>query len=109
MIPAGAIDCDIHPAVPNTRALLPHLEPYWREHILRRGMERDNLEPSAFPVAAPINARPDWLTPGPARLEPRALQAHVLDPLQPRVAICNVSTARRSCSARISPQRSAAR
>src|SRR4051812_31714156 len=48
MIPAGAIDCDLHPAVPDTRALLPHLEPYWREHVLRRGMERDNLEASAF-------------------------------------------------------------
>ena len=71
MIPAGAIDCDIHPAVPNTRALLPHLEPYWREHILRRGMERDNLEASAFPAAAPINARPDWQPDGrPARLQP---------------------------------------
>ena len=51
MIPAGAIDCDIHPAVPNTRALLPHLDDYWREHILRRGLERDNLETSAYPVA----------------------------------------------------------
>ena len=54
MIPAGAIDCDLHPALPDTRALLPHLEPYWREHVLRRGMERDNLEASAFPPTAPI-------------------------------------------------------
>lgn len=91
MIPAGAIDCDIHPALPNTRALLPHLEPYWREHLLRRGMERDNLEASAFPVAAPINARPDWQAPGgPPGSSLAALQAHVLDPLQPRAAICNV-------------------
>ena len=49
MIPAGAIDCDIHPAVPGTRALLPYLDDYWREHILRRGIERDNLETSAYP------------------------------------------------------------
>jgi predicted TIM-barrel fold metal-dependent hydrolase len=91
VIPAGAIDCDIHPAVPSTRALLPHLDPYWREHVLRRGMERDNLEASAFPVAAPINARPDWQPgsglPGSSLTD---MQAHILDPLQPRAAICNV-------------------
>jgi predicted TIM-barrel fold metal-dependent hydrolase len=91
VIPAGAIDCDIHAAVPSTRALLPHLDPYWREHILRRGLERDNLEASAFPVAAPINARPDWQPesglPGSSLAD---MQAHILDPLQPRAAICNV-------------------
>jgi uncharacterized protein len=91
MIPAGAIDCDIHPAVPNMRALLPHLDEYWREHILRRGLERDNFETSAYPVAAPINARPDWRPPsGPAGSSLEALRAHVLDPLRPRAAICNV-------------------
>jgi predicted TIM-barrel fold metal-dependent hydrolase len=91
MIPAGAIDCDLHPALPDTRALLPHLEPYWREHVLRRGMERDNLEASAFPPTAPINARPDWRPetglPGSSLLE---MQMHLLDRLRPRVAICNV-------------------
>ncbi len=62
MIPAGAIDCDVHPAVPSARVLLPHLDEYWREHILRRGLERDNFETSAYPSGAPINARPDWRT-----------------------------------------------
>jgi hypothetical protein len=38
----GAIDCDIHPALPSVKMLLDHLEPYWREHILRRGLERDS-------------------------------------------------------------------
>ncbi|WP_431267011.1 amidohydrolase family protein [Dankookia sp. P2] len=91
MIPAGAIDCDLHPALPDTRALLPHLEPYWREHVLRRGMERDNLEASAFPPTAPINVRPDWRPetglPGSSLPE---MQMHLLDRLQPREAICNV-------------------
>jgi len=87
----GSIDCDIHPAVPNTRALLPHLEPYWREHVLRRGLERENLELSAYPVTAPINGRPDWQLPsGPPGSTLAALQAHVLDRMQPRFAICNV-------------------
>jgi uncharacterized protein len=87
----GAIDCDIHPAVPTTRALLPYLDPYWREHILRRGLERENLELSAYPSTAPINGRPDWRLPsGPPGSSLAALQAHVLDRMQPRFAICNV-------------------
>jgi predicted TIM-barrel fold metal-dependent hydrolase len=91
VIPAGAIDCDIHPAVPTTRDLLPYLDQYWREHILRRGLERDNLETSAYPAGAPINARPDWqLASAPAGSRLDALQAHILDPMQPRAAICNV-------------------
>ena len=32
-----AIDCDVHLAVPNMRALLPHRDEYWREHVTRRG------------------------------------------------------------------------
>ena len=39
----GAIDCDIHPAVPSTRALLPYLDDYWREHVLRRGLEQEEV------------------------------------------------------------------
>lgn len=91
MIPAGAIDCDIHPAVPSARALLPYMDDYWREHMLRRGLERDNFDLMAYPVAAPINARPDWRLPaGPPGSDLAAMQAHVLNPLQPRAAICNV-------------------
>ena len=77
--------------MPNTRALLPYLEPYWREHVLRRGMERDEPGGQRLPPAAPINARPDWQPEAglPGSSLP-AMQAHVLDRLQPRAAICNV-------------------
>ena len=86
----GAIDCDIHPALPDTSALLPYLDPYWREHVLRRGLERENLDLSAFPVNAAINGRPDWrLSSGPPGSSLDALRAHLLDPLQSRFAICN--------------------
>jgi uncharacterized protein len=91
-VPPGAIDCDIHPAVPSTRALMPYLDDYWREHALRRGMERDNFEASSVPPNAPINGRPDWRLPNnapPGSALP-ALQAHLLDRLQPAHAICNV-------------------
>ena len=85
------IDCDIHPVVPSTRALLPYLDDYWREHILRRGIEADNLELSSFPPTAEINGRPDWRS---ARGLPGAdfklLREQVLETFQPRFAICNV-------------------
>jgi len=91
-LPTGAIDCDIHPAVPNTNVLVPYLDDYWREHVMRRGMQRDNFEPSSYPANAPINGRPDWrlgsgALPG-SSLE--AMQAHVLNHFNPRHAICNV-------------------
>ncbi|MDB5400991.1 MAG: hypothetical protein JWQ55_3009 [Rhodopila sp.] len=87
----GAIDCDVHPAVPTTRALLPYFDDYWREHVLRRGLERENFEPSSYPVNAPINGRPDWHLPsGPPGSSLQALQSHLLDRLRPSRAICNV-------------------
>ena len=91
MIPPGAIDCDIHPAVPSAKALLPYLDEYWREHILRRGLERESFEISAYPAGVPISARPDWRLPSaPPGSSLQALRSHVLDPLNPRFAICNV-------------------
>ncbi len=91
LLARGAIDCDIHPAVPSARALLPHLEPYWREHILRRGLERDSFDISAYPAGAPLSARPDWRgADGQVATSLAAVQAQLLTPFQPRAAICNV-------------------
>jgi predicted TIM-barrel fold metal-dependent hydrolase len=91
MITAGGIDCDVHPAVPSARALLPHLEPYWREHMLRRGLERDSFDISAYPATVPLSGRPDWrLASGPPGSSLAALQEHVLDPMGTQFAICNV-------------------
>ncbi len=91
VVTVGAIDCDIHAAVPNMRVLLPHMDAYWREHMLRRGLERDNFDLAAFPPQAPINARPDWkdgvAVPG---SDLAAMQRHVLDPMGTGIAILNV-------------------
>ena len=54
----GAIDVDLHPALPGCRALLPHLEPYWREVIASRGI--DDLDLTLYPRGAPLTARTDW-------------------------------------------------
>ena len=88
--PAGAIDCDVHPAVPDTRVLLPYFDDYWREHMLRRGLERENFELGAYPAKAPINGRPDWrLKSGPPGSSLEAMQRHLLETMRPRFAICN--------------------
>jgi predicted TIM-barrel fold metal-dependent hydrolase len=85
------IDCDIHPVVPNTRALLPYLDDYWREHIIRRGLEADNLELSSYPSTAPLNNRPDWRpSSGASGADFDLVRSHVLDTFQSRFAICNV-------------------
>ena len=86
-----AVDCDIHPAVPSTRVLLPYLDDYWREHVVRRGLERENLETSSYPASVPINGRPDWHVPsGPPGSFLPAMQSHLLDRFQLRFGICNV-------------------
>ena len=88
---ADFVDCDVHITVPDTRTLVPYLDDYWREHVLRRGIDGNNLEISAYPPNAPINCRPDWK---PASGLPASqfeqLRDHVLGPFNPRFAICNV-------------------
>jgi predicted TIM-barrel fold metal-dependent hydrolase len=84
----GAIDCDVHPAVPGMRALLPYLEEHWREQVTVRGI--DGLDPSSYPVNVPANGRPDWR---PAAGKPGSdvglMRQHVLTPFHTRYAILN--------------------
>jgi uncharacterized protein len=54
---ARSIDCDVHPAVPDMRALRPYLEEFWRDSIEDRGIE--SLDSISYPPQAPISARPD--------------------------------------------------
>lgn len=56
----GAIDCDVHAAAPATKALLPYFDDYWRDAILSRGIDRLNLDLTAYPPGAPLSGRPDW-------------------------------------------------
>lgn len=87
-VPPGAIDCDLHPAVPNLQALLPYLSDYWREIVLLRGM--DELNSISFPLSAPTAARADWR---PAQGKPGAslavMQAQALDPFAVSLGILN--------------------
>ena len=41
----GAIDCDLHPALPATAELLPYLDDYWRDQFANRHIDRLALHP----------------------------------------------------------------
>lgn len=88
---AGAIDCDLHPALPGMNVLLPYLDDYWREMVSVRALDRLNLSLTSYPQNAPLSCRPDWALgagrkPG-SSLE--AMRAHVLDRYAPQFGILN--------------------
>jgi uncharacterized protein len=87
----GAVDCDLHPAVPGMNVLLPYLDDYWREMASVRALDRLNLSLTSYPQNSPLSCRPDWKLDGAAKpgssLE--AMQQHVLDRYQPRYGILN--------------------
>lgn len=84
----GAIDCDIHPAVPGLAALLPHFDDHWRDMVMHRGVH--DLDTIAYPRNAPLTARPDWRPP---QAKPGAdfdmLRSQALDGFGSSLAICN--------------------
>jgi predicted TIM-barrel fold metal-dependent hydrolase len=88
---AGAIDCDLHPAVPSMGVLLPYLDDYWREMVSVRALDRLNLNLTGYPQNAPISSRPDWTPEGGAKpgSSLKAMQAHVLDRYGSRYGILN--------------------
>ena len=84
----GAIDCDIHPAVPGMKALLPYLPPHWAEQITLRGI--DGLDLSSYPLRVPANARPDWRhAKGKPGSDPDLLITQALEGFGSRFAILN--------------------
>jgi predicted TIM-barrel fold metal-dependent hydrolase len=84
----NAIDCDVHPAVPDMRSLLPYLEEYWRDTVEQRGIA--SLECLSYPPNAPITARPEWRGKGGlAATEVGELTAQVFDAWGADYAICN--------------------
>ena len=56
-----SIDCDVHPTVPDLKALFPYLDEVWRESIEQRGIL--SFESASYPPNAPITARPEWRGP----------------------------------------------
>jgi hypothetical protein len=56
----GAIDCDLHPAMPSAVALLPYLDEYWRDQLVDRHIDRYPFTLTSYPPNSPLSARPDW-------------------------------------------------
>jgi len=82
------IDCDMHPVVPNIRALVPFLAENWAASVDDRGIE--GFDSISYPPNAPISARPDWRVDG--KGVPSALddyRRHVLDRWNVQYAIGN--------------------
>ena len=84
----STIDCDVHVNVPSMQALLPHLDEYWRDSVVDRGM--NSLDSISYPPNAPLTARADWRGKGGAPANTLdALRSHALDRWNIDVAICH--------------------
>jgi uncharacterized protein len=90
-VPSGAIDCDVHPAVPGMAALMPHLDAFWREHLAERYIDQSPFTLQSYAPSLPHSARPDWRpTKGVAGGDLDVLRAQALDAFGTRLAIANV-------------------
>jgi hypothetical protein len=87
---SGAIDCDIHPALPGTAALLPYLDAYWRDTMLMVMKGNARMELNSYPPNAPLTSRPDWRPKeGKAGSDLGLMRAQALDHFDLGLAICN--------------------
>jgi predicted TIM-barrel fold metal-dependent hydrolase len=83
-----AIDCDVHPTVPDLKALLPYVDAFWRDQVEERGIP--SLESISYPPNAPISARADWRgRNGYAATDVTQLAAQIFERWQASTAICN--------------------
>jgi predicted TIM-barrel fold metal-dependent hydrolase len=90
-VPAGAIDCDIHAAVPDTSALLPYLSDYWRDQFVNRHINRYPFTLASYPPNSPLSCRPDWrLKAGLPGSDLDLLRRDALDAFGVKYAICHV-------------------
>ena len=108
--PLHAIDCDVHPTVPDMKALLPYLDDFWRETVEERGinsLETDHLSAQRAAHRAAAMARQERRAAATAASDARARRSrplagrhrHLQLPLR-RAACCSARTWRRPSRAR---------
>src|SRR6266567_1708518 len=101
----GAIDCDLHPAMPGAPALLPYLDEYWRNQIVDRHIDKYSFVLTSYPpnsphgavalfnedmAAALCRAVNDWVAKELLDREPR-LRASIVVPLHnPEAAVAEI-------------------
>jgi hypothetical protein len=84
----GPIDCDVHPGVASMEAILPYLDPMWRDMAERRGL--DELISISYPSNSPLTVRADWRGKNNrAACTPAELAAQCLEPFGSSIAILN--------------------
>jgi uncharacterized protein len=54
---ADLVDCDVHVTVASVQALVPYLDPRWRDYLSESGVR--GIDPPLYPKGAPISARPE--------------------------------------------------
>jgi uncharacterized protein len=87
---SGAIDCDVHVALPGVAAIVPYLDAYWRERVRVQHLDRLDLSITSYPPTAPLSGRSDWRPEaGPPGSDLALLQKKGLDPFGTRLAILN--------------------
>jgi hypothetical protein len=85
------VDCDLHPAAPPGSALVPYLDDYWADQVVRRNIDTLPFDLTSYPKNAPIAARGDWRGPdGRPGGDLDFLRANALDRFGISLAICNV-------------------
>src|SRR5436305_1891031 len=83
-----AVNCDVHPTVPDIAVLYPHLADDRRSWVETRG--NLTLNSITTPPSAPSTARPDWRgADGRAATSPAASGRQVFDRWHSSIAICN--------------------
>jgi len=88
MAEQGAIDCDVHPSVPNIAALLPYLDDFWRDSVVDRGLT--SLDSNSYPLKSPLTSRPEWRDKdGLAATSAEQVAGQVFDRWKAGTAICN--------------------
>ena len=88
MTAPGAIDCDVHPTVPDNKVLLPYLDAFWRDSVVERGLT--SLESISYPLKSPLTSRPEWRgKDGFAATDAGQLGAQVFDRWKSGTAIMN--------------------
>ena len=84
----GAIDCDVHPTVPDNKTLVPYLEPFWAESVESRGI--NSFETISYPTKSPLTSRPEWRRKdGHAATDPKEVGAQVFERWKAGTAILN--------------------
>ena len=84
-----AIDCDVHPMVPDMRALVPYLDEFWADQVAERGIT--TLDTQSYPPGVPKTIRADWRDPDTGRgaASVAQLQAQALERFGADRAILN--------------------